>query len=353
MRPLKIAALFLVVGSIALAEVPAAAATAVTKEGTGEAAVINGDQDKAFSEAKERALRNAVEQAAGVKVDADTVTVNNQLVRDQIYSNTSGFVKSSEVVSKEVAKGVMTVKVKAEVITENLDKDIEAAKSLVKRMGRPSIVIVVQEQTLPLGEKVVTNSETVATVLTESFKADGWDIRDSQAMNKSLSLEGAATLGATEIKRIQDLTKSQYVLYGKALMRHQLADGMVKGASYFPVSGEYDLALAATDSEQQITKLSGKLIWGTGDKGSPLISYERTAFDLIKSRKEDIVGPVRRAVLEHFRNQQVNGMEIQMSVSGLDSFGAAQQFQKSLEAIKGVKEDKKLERWRRRAGRPV
>ncbi len=334
MRALQFAALFLVVGSTAFAE----GATAVTKEGTGEAAVINGDQDKAYNEAKERALRNAVEQAAGVRVDADTLTVNNQLVRDQIYANTSGFVKSSEVVSKEVAKGVMTVKVKAEVITENLDKDIEAAKAVVKRMGRPSIVIVVQEQTVPLGEKVIMSSETMATVLTEAFKADGWDIKDAQAMNKSLSLEGAATLGATEIKKIQDLTKSQYVLYGKALMRHQSTDGMVKGASYYPVSGEYDLALAATDSEQQITKLSGKLIWGTGDKGSPLISYERTAFDLIKSRKEDIVGPVRRAVLEHFRNQQVNGMEIQMSVSGLDSFGAAQQFQKSLEAIKGVKE---------------
>jgi hypothetical protein len=205
-------------------------------------------------------------------------------------------------------------------------------------MGRPSIVIVVQEQTIPLGEKVVTNSETMATVLTDAFKADGWDIKDAQAMNKSLSLEGAASLGATEIKRIQDLTKAQYVLYGKAAMRHQPTEGLTKGAGYFPVSSEYDLALASTDNEEQITKVSGKLIWNLGDKGSPLISYERTAFDLIRSHKDEIVGPVRKAVLEHFRDQQVNGMEILMSVSGLETFGSAQQFQKSLEAIKGVKE---------------
>ena len=335
MRSLKFAAMFLVVGSLSWAQ-----ATVVSKEGTGEAAVVGNDNDKAFNEAKERALRSAVEQAAGVKIDADTLTVNNQLVRDQVFANTSGYVKSFDIVSKKNEKGVFTVVVKADVITDSLDKDIQAARSLVKRMGRPSLTIVVQEQTVPLSEKVIMNSETIATVLTEAFKADGWDIKDAQALNKTLSLEGAATLGATEIKKIQDLTQTQYVLYGKAALRHQDGkDFVYKDMPIFPVSGEYDLALAATDNGSQITKVSGKLQWNTSvQKSLPTVSYERTAFDLVKYRKDEIVGPVRKAVLEHFRDQQVNGMEIMMSVSGLDSFGAAQQFQKSIETIKGVKE---------------
>lgn len=331
MRTLKIAAMFLVVGSLSWAQ-----ATIVTKEATGESAITAGQEERAFNDAKEQALRNAVEQAAGVKIDADTLTVNNQLVRDQVFANTSGYVKSFDLVSKKAEKGVMTVVVKAQVITDNIDKDIQAARALVKRMGRPSIVIVVQEQTIPVGEKIVVNSDVMATVLTETFKADGWDIKDAQALNKSLALEGAVTLGPTEVKRIQDLTKTQFVLYGKAAMRQQAPpEGMPK--DYYPVTGEYDLALAATDNDSQIAKVAGKLTPNLKDK-NPLVSYERTAFDLLKNHKDEIVLPVRKAVLEHFRDQQVNGMEITVSVSGLESFGAAQQFQKSIETIKGVKE---------------
>lgn len=312
-----------------------AQANVVTKEGVGEAAVVNKDELKAFEEAKEKALRAAVEQAAGVRIDADTVVVNNQLVRDQVFANTSGYVKKFDVLEKKVEKGVATVKVKADVITDNLDKDITAARDLVKRMGRPSIVIVVQEQTVPLDQKSLLNSENMATALTEVLKADGWDIKDAQAMNKKLKLESAATLGASELKEISDLSKANYVLYGKAVLRHQ--DGKELGPNYYPVSGEYDLALAATDSEEQIVKLNGKLVIAP-KQPSPVVSYERTAFELIKAKREEIVTPVRKAILEHFRDQTVNGKKINVSVSGLDSFGAAKDFKKSIESIKGIKD---------------
>lgn len=318
--------------------VTAFAQTVVTKEGVGEAAIVAKNEQKAFEDAKANALRNAIEQAAGVRIDADTVVVNNQLVRDQVFSNTSGYVKSFDVLDKKIDKGVLTVKVKADVITDSLDKDISAARDLVKRMGKPNLVIVIQEQTIPLGQKAIVNSESLATVLTEALKADGWDIKDAQAMNKKLSLEGAATMGATALKEIGDLTKANFVLYGKAVMRHQESGEMMKGAQFYPITGEYDLALAATDSDEQIVKLNGKLITSNKPGSSPLLSYERTAFDAINDKKAEIVGPVRKAILEHFRDQTVNGKKVEVSVAGLDSFGAAKDFKKSMESIKGIKE---------------
>lgn len=336
MNPLKFSAAVVLTAFVAFAQ-----ANVVTKDGVGQAAVVNKDEAKAFEEAKNQALRSAIEQAAGVRIDADTVVVNNQLVRDQVFANTSGYVKKFEVVEKKLEpNGVLTVKVKADVITENLDKDITAARDLVKRMGRPSIVIVVQEQTIPLGQKAIINSESMATVLTESLKADGWDIKDAQAINKKLKLEGAVTLGATDMKEIADLSKANFVLYGKASIRHEenAQNSVVNGSTLYLISGEYDLALAATDSDDQITKLNGKLMFKQSPGSSPTISYERTAFDAIRNRKDEIVGPVRKAILEHFRDQSVNGKKINVSVSGLDSFGAAKDFKKSIEAIKGIKE---------------
>ena len=342
MKTLKLTLLSLSLALTAFAQ------TIVTKEGTGEAAVVNKDEMKAYEEAKDKALRAAVEQAAGVRIDADTVVVNNQLVRDQVFANTSGFVKKFDIVEKKIEKGVATVKIKADIITENLDKDLAAARDLVKRMGKPSLVIVIQEQTVPLGAKALYSSESVAIVLTEALKADGWDIKNDQAMNKKLKVDAAVSLGAVEAKEIADLTKADFVLYGKALMRHQdFGGGIVpstdsKGVQVvFALSGEYDLTLAATDSAEQISKVNGKLTLDLA-RGSKAIniqdSYERTAFDLIKARKEEIVGPVRKAILEHFRDQSVNGKKINVSVGGLVNFGAAKDFKKSIEAMKGIKE---------------
>lgn len=331
--------------SVALS-ITAFAQTVVTKEGTGEAAVINKDEIKAFDEAKDKALRAAVEQAAGVRIDADTVVVNNQLVRDQVFANTSGYVKKFDVLDKKVERGVMTVKVKADIISENLDKDLEAARSLVKRMGKPTLVIVIQEQTFPIGGKAIYSSESISIVLTESLKADGWDIKNDQGMNKKLKVDGAVTLTETSAKEIADTSGANFVLYGKALMRHQeCGAGYIipctdaKGVqSLFMLSGEYDLTVYATDTADQITKLNGKIAMDPKLKINATDSYERTAFDLIKARKDEIVAPVRKAILEHFRDQTVNGKKLNVSVGGLENFGAAKDFKKSIEAMKGIKE---------------
>ncbi len=331
MKTLKLTLLSLALAASAFAQ------TVVSKEGVGEAAVIAKDEMKAFEEAKDKALRSAIEQAAGVRIDSDTVVVNNQLVRDQIFSNTSGYVKKFDVVEKKVEKGVVTVKVKADILTENLDKDVTAARDLVKRMGRPSIVIVVQEQTIPIGGKSTINSESLATVLTEALKADGWDIKDAQAMNGKLKLEAGVTLGSADFKEVGNLSKAQYLLYGKAALRHQEAGEMLKNSPVFPVTGEYDLTMAALDSAEQIVKVNGKLVTSPGS-GVPVVSYERTTFDLIKSRREEIVGPMRKAILEHLRDQSVNGKRIDVTVSGLENFTAVKDFGKAMAAIKGIKE---------------
>jgi hypothetical protein len=342
MNTLKLTLLSLCLSLAAFAQ------SVVSKEGVGEAAVVNKDESKAKAEAKERAIRNAVEQAAGVRIDADTLVVNNQLVRDQIFANTSGYVKTYSVVSESVDKGVATVKVKADVVTESLEKDIAAARDIVKRMGKPKLLIVIQEQTLPLDAKAIFSSETLAIALRDAMVADGWEIKNDQAMNQKLKVDSAVTFNSVDAKEVANLNKVQYVLYGKALMRHQDFGGGVFGdkdnkgvKSLFPLSGEYSLTLAAVDSEEELLKLDGKLMLDTKKDGKSVNitdSYERTAFDLIKARKDEIVSPVRKAIIEKFRDTLTNGRKIQLTVSGLDSFGSAKDFKKALDGIKGVKE---------------
>lgn len=332
-------ALTLLVASVANAE-----ATIVVREGRGEAAVVNKDEPAAFEAARQQALRDAVEQAAGVRIDADTVAVNNQLVRDQVFANTSGYVKKFELLDRKLEKGVVTVRVKADVITEHLDRDLQAARDLVRRAGRPRLIVLIQEQTITADGKTTLNSNTLATVLSEAFKADGYDLKDPAFAAGKVRV--GAAIGPAEVKEIGDLSKAQFILYGTASFRHQVVEvdaqktGMLDKAQIFPVTGEYDLSLFSTDDGSVITKVSEPLRFAKPEQAGQhaLISYEYTSMALVKVRKAEIAAGVRRGILEHLRNQFVNGRAITMTVGGLESFGAAKDFRKSMDALKGMKD---------------
>ncbi len=328
------------------------AQTVVTKEGSGEAAVVNKDEAKAFEEAKNNALRAAIEQASGVRIDADTTVVNNQLVRDQVFSNTSGYVKKFDVLDKKVEKGVVTVKVKADIITENLDKDVTAARDLVKRIGRPKVVILMQESTLQGDGKAVINSNTFSTVLSEAFTSDGYDLKDPAFAAGKVRIAPGVVLQQGEAKEIGDLSKADFIVYGTATFRQQSmgalgdnsaaaqAKGSLVDSSLFLVSGEYDLSVFATRTGSSIAKLSNNFAFkdpGTAIKAS-VVSFERTALELARARKAEINASLRKAILEYFRNELVNGARLELAVGGLESFTAAKDFKKSIESMKGIKE---------------
>ncbi len=149
----------------------------VTKEAEGEAAIVGGNVDRAAREAKEAALRSAVEQVAGVLVSSQSLAVNSQLVSDQVYAHSAGYVRSYEVLSQTTERNVVKVKVRAQVGTAELDRDLQAVQALVRRLQGRKLVILLQEQTID--EKgVTTTSGVTATVLTDAFKRDGWTVID-------------------------------------------------------------------------------------------------------------------------------------------------------------------------------
>ncbi|MGQ0508393.1 MAG: flagellar assembly protein T N-terminal domain-containing protein [Myxococcaceae bacterium] len=318
----------------------------VVKEAAGEAAIVDGNRARAEKDAKDKALREAVEQVAGVMVSADTLTQNSQLISDRIYANSAGYVRKYDVVSKKEERGVMIVTIRAEVGKQQLDKDLQAVKALINRMGNRKLVIILQEQTYdPRG--AVTSSGVLSTVLTEAFKKDGWTIIDPAFAAGKLKLSSGVSLGTPEAKEIGELTKAEYILYGTVSFRNQAADPNWGGFDnkgkqlQFPVTGEWELTLFATDSGSQIAKVAGKFNSQPADlgpKGTYTISYERTAHDIAVHRGQEVVGAVRKAALEQLRDAEQNGNRLVVHVVGLSDYSAVQGFKKVLaESITGVR----------------
>lgn len=322
-----------------------------TVEATGEDAVIGDDasaQIAAQDRATKKAMREAVEQVVGVMIGSDTLTRNNSLVSDRIYSNSAGYVKKYEITSKTVEKGVARVTIRAQVGKADLNKDLQAVRALIARFGNPKIVLLTQEQAVD-SNGIITNSGVMNEVLTNGFKDDGWTIIDPHFAAGKVHLSSGAALGQQEAKEIGDLAKADYILYGTVNFRYQPPNdhGMIperdeKGQQLmFNVSGEYDIGVFATDSGSQLAKLSGKfntdIAHAPRGSVSNVISYARTTHDIAKFEGPKIVAEVRKAALDYLSNVEQNGNRVVVSVLGMSDYAKVQSFKQVLSSENGVK----------------
>lgn len=91
----------------------------------------------------EDALRQAVEHAAGVKISSITEVKDYQLINDAIYSSTAGLVETYKVLKYNPNQdGLYTIKVESVVSRTEINTKIEAWKALIKRKGRPRMMVV-------------------------------------------------------------------------------------------------------------------------------------------------------------------------------------------------------------------
>lgn len=336
--------------AVLVCSVAFAADDVMTQEGTGAAAIAGRGEEKAFEEAKKLALRDAVEKAAGVIIQGDSLTLNSQLVRDRVFATSQGYVKKHDVVSKKNEKGVITVTVRADVGRTELDKDLVAVQGLVKRMGRNKMIIMLNEQSID--EKgVATNSATLATSLTDVFRTDGWRIIDEKGTGDGektgvgMKLSSAAALGVPEAKEIARKADADYIIYGSVAFRYQppssggiLPEKNEKGEQIlFFVTGEYDLQAFEVSTGRQLAKIAGKFDQKNMNQIQASKSYAQTAFDFCKRDAPRIVGELRNPMLEYLRNQDVNGADLRMKVSGLKDFGEVSDFESAIEGVANVR----------------
>src|SRR5207249_578958 len=138
-----------------------------------------------------------------------TITENSVLVQDQILSHSAGYIRKYDVLSKAGDKGVEKVMVRAEVGTAQLDKDLAAVQAMVSRLGHPTMAIVIAEQTLTTTDKgnAITNTDTTQSVLAESFKKDGWTIKDPNWVAGEFKLQPGVSISDSQVKAIADAAK--------------------------------------------------------------------------------------------------------------------------------------------------
>lgn len=179
-----------------------ASAESITSVGVGDTAV----------DAEKDALRNAVENALGALIDSETLVKNNMVIQDNIYRQSTGFVRSYEVVDKSQTDSVWRVTVRA-VIDTNPDSKLmnELTRlGLIRVLRNPKIAVLIEDYDAWRDRNsFVTQNAVVKEFLTAGF-TNMVDVGEERKKYNNLLM-----MTADDYRTMASLWKADYLVIGK------------------------------------------------------------------------------------------------------------------------------------------
>lgn len=169
-------------GTVTLPFIPETGETEILAEGVS--AVVS-TVDIARDHALNDALRKAVEQAVGAFITSETMVSSFQLIEDNIYSRTSGYVSGYRIIDEGLQGDLYRVVVRAVVRTDSIENDLAAVGLLLAGQGRPRVMVIVRELTAGQDLDDVTMGATMfETLVMDHFRQRGFPVVDAATVHR-------------------------------------------------------------------------------------------------------------------------------------------------------------------------
>ncbi len=169
--------LILVSSGFALADPPEV--VTVTKEGSAP-----GTDGNAMEQAKQDALRRAVEEACGTFISGQTKTRNYQAVYDKAMSFAVGYVTEFEVIDRRVENGISYCKVTAKVSKASFEREWARLRHTIEAEGNPRCVMTIVEDNNADDDVPPKTNGVVQSALEHFFLDKGVQLMDKGASDE-------------------------------------------------------------------------------------------------------------------------------------------------------------------------
>jgi hypothetical protein len=306
-----------------------------TVTATGFGAILAGDMVKAKEDGTNDALRKAVEQVVGTIIDSRTVTENYMLLEDKIYTKTTGYVQSYEVLStQERIDNSLEVTVRAVVKTADLKNDIEGIITTLRREGMPRLMVLIKEENFGQSQwHYSTAMNTAETALMNTMMGYGFPFVDAATAKANVkqnammaALAGDAAAGAAIAKQ----SGAEILIIGNAKTTvTQLP--MMRSSGMKTNSANMNLRVVRADDGIVIaTTLARGVAAHIDEMTGGSLALEKAA----KKAAEDL----KSKIIEKFRKNQYEQRQIQLQVTNITSFEQLNTLKNSLPYyVRGVK----------------
>ena len=295
---------------------------------TGMGSIINGDVAHARDDAIDDALRKGLEQVMGMMVSAETLVENYQLIEDNIFSKTQGYVQNYEVV-KEGKRDEMLyeVTVNAVVKMSNLKNDLDAIATLIRRKNTPRMMVLIDETNIgetPGMHLITTDLNTAETALMDQFMSKGFRFVDQQTIKANLDQAVASAILRGDAAKAAALGKShgaEVVVTGKAVAK----------ATETVAFGTKIRSQQATVTARAIRTDTGDIIaTGSAQGAFPHIDDMTGGARAIQKACQQLADDLMQKILDRWQSDVNVGATLTLKVQGISGFSQLKKFEASL-----------------------
>lgn len=321
-----------------IAQAPAQSQT-VTAEGM---AAVQGNPAIARDHAVQDALRKAVEQAVGTMVSSETLVENFQVVRDNIYNKSQGYVKDYKIVKESPGTDLYAVTITATVSTENLKNDLGALGLLIARVGKPRTLFMIAEQNV--GQEILiywwgswgsrggaafagqsVEMAVSETVLKEEFLNRGFNVIDISAVTGKFEISNAyriADLTDTGAREIGRKMGAEIIIKGKALAKE---GPRTAGSSVGSYLADITLSAVRVDNGQVLASVRG-------NAAARHVAQHVGGNQAIENAARQVADKLVEQITAKWTAEMSGGQLIQLTIRGL---GGMKDLVKIKEFLKG------------------
>jgi len=299
----------------------------------GKAAIFKDNILDAKDRAKNDALRNAVEQVAGVLAAGKSKFLNSILLKDLILTQTTGYVRSYEVLSERKEDGIYVVEIEAMVSDENLWNDILAKRTLLAEARYPRVLFLVSEKTQ---EKEDTYSDwsrmsECEVSLIQKFKNAGFRVRDPEILRKNIDRAKALKIIQGEKQAIRALKHqfgAEILIVGDAAAR-DLGDQLAP--PFHTCNAHANLRAIRTDNAEILATSSKNARQADVD---PTAGMNKALFKACQELAEDLLYDI----FKNYRAEVFDQRTIELVLTGVKAYGEIDKFKEILQKkITGIK----------------
>lgn len=276
---------------------------------------IGNDPAAARDKAIEDALRRAVDQAVGAIVESETLTENYQLISDRIYSHSSGYVQTYNVISETREGNLLRVRVSADVKSADLQNDLAGIGMLQRRMKYPRVMVMIAEDNLVSSSTFyqaysVSNSQSEAAV-NAKLKAKGFNVVDPGSVRKSMSAsEAKAAFGGDydTAGRVGTKLGAEIVIVGQATS--------IRAANN--IAGSDLLSMSSTINAKAVKAGTGEIIAQASGQGTAAHINEVAALQQSLAKASDqIADQLIAGILESWQQDTSGSRNLVLEVQDI------------------------------------
>jgi hypothetical protein len=225
----------------------------IVDDAEGYAPIRNGNKNEAREEARREAYRDALEKALGAVVTGITEMQNYQVVKDKIFSQTTGIVKNFDVLREWEEDEMFYISALCQVSYAALDGVLGPA--VIDALGNPRIMILIDERVEGREEKSNEDrNEWISATENEAlrvFEKAGYLIVDRDQARALVNLD--PTVAFNDPSQLMDAArtlKADIIVLGKAYATYQ--PGKREGITLYRVKSTVQLKAVLTQTAYQL-----------------------------------------------------------------------------------------------------